>query len=188
MVKSVKEGKEHNVHHYLVVGRHAPTEKNKNPKIYKMRIFADDPVRAKCKFWYFLKRLDKVKKASGQILACHEIFEKDPSKVKTFGIVCTYKSKFGYHNMYKEVRSTSLNGAVAQLTSEMVGRHKAQRESLVIVRTTVLKSNNLEHDAKRRQIRQVAKHDIKFPLLHKRIRPAPAFRKIFRPSRPVLLA
>ena len=63
----------------------------------------------------FLKKLDKVKKASGQILACYEIFEKDPSKVKTFGIVCTYKSKFGYHNMYKEVRNTSLNGAVAKL-------------------------------------------------------------------------
>ena len=32
-----------------------------------MRIFADDPVNAKCKFLYFLKRLDKVKKTSGQI-------------------------------------------------------------------------------------------------------------------------
>ena len=61
--------------------------------------------------------------------------------------------------MYKEVRSTSLNGAVAQLTSEMVGRHKAQRESLVIVRTTELKGD-LEHEAKRRQIRQVAKYDM----------------------------
>ena len=70
----------------------------------------------------------------------------------------------------------------------MVGRHKAQRESLVIVRTTELKSQNLEHEAKRRQIRQVAKHDIKFPLLHKRIRPTPAFRKVFRPSRPCLVA
>ena len=30
----------------------------------------------------FFKKLDKVKKASGQILACHEIFEKDPSKKK----------------------------------------------------------------------------------------------------------
>ena len=53
-----------------------------------MRISADHPVRAQCKFWYFLKKLDKVKKASGQILACHEIFEKDLSKVKTFGILC----------------------------------------------------------------------------------------------------
>ena len=53
MVKKIQ--KEHNVHHYLIVGRHAPTEKNPEPRIYKMRIFADDPVRAKCKFWYFLK-------------------------------------------------------------------------------------------------------------------------------------
>ena len=51
MVKKVE--KEHNVHHYLVVGRHAPTEKNPIPKINKMRIFADDLVRAECKFWYF---------------------------------------------------------------------------------------------------------------------------------------
>ena len=50
----------------------------------------------------------------------------------------------------------------------MVGIHKAQRESSVIVTTTQLKGN-LEHNAKRSQIRQVAKHDIKFPLLHKRI-------------------
>ena len=55
--------------------------------------------------------------------------------------------------------------------------HKTQRESLVIVRKTELKGD-LEHDAKRRQIKQVAKYDSKFPLLHKRIRPAPAFRKV----------
>ena len=179
--------KEHNIHHYLVVGRHRPTDKKPNPKIYKMRIFADDPVRAKSKFWYFLKKLDKVKKASGDILACHEIFDRDPSKVKTYGIVCTYKSKYGYHNLYKEFRSTSLNGAVEQLTSEMVGRHKAQRESLVIVRTTIIKGD-VEHEAKRTYIKQIVKHDIRFPLLQKRIRPTPAFRKVFRPSRPCLIA
>ena len=50
----------------------------------------------------------------------------------------------------------------------MVGIHKAKRESSVIVTTTQLK-DDLEHNAKRRQIRQVAKHDIKFPSLQKRI-------------------
>ena len=184
----VKEAPTHNFHHYLIVGRHQHTEKNPEPKIYKMRIFADDVVKAKSKFWYFMKKLDKVKKANGQILAVHEIFERDPSKAKTFGLVCTYKSKFGYHNMYKEVRSTTLNGAVSQLTSEMAGRHKAQRESLVIVRTQVLKSKNLEHDAKRRQIRQIMRHDLRFPILHKRIRNEPSYKQVFRPSRPVLVA
>ena len=30
-----KVEKEHNVHHYLIVGRHAQTEKNPNPKFIK---------------------------------------------------------------------------------------------------------------------------------------------------------
>lgn len=187
MVKTMKNQREHSVHRYLVVGRHVPTVKNPNPKIFKMRIFANDPVRAKSKFWYFTKKLDKVKKASGEILAIHEIFDRDPSKVKTYGIVCTYKSKFGYHNLYKEFRSTTLNGAVDQLTSEMVGRHKAQRESLVVVRTTILKGK-IEEEAKRNYIRQIAKPDARFPILSKRIRVSPAFRKVFRPNRPCLIA
>ena len=115
MVKARANEAQHNVHHYLVVGRHHPTEKNPHPKIFKMRIFANDQVHAKSKFWYFLQRLNKTKKVNGEILSCNEIFEKDPSRVKTYGIVSTYKSKFGYHTLYKEFRSTSLNGAVAQL-------------------------------------------------------------------------
>ncbi len=105
----------HNIHTYLVAGRQTPTEKDANPKIFKMRIFANDAVHAKSKFWYFLKRLRKIKRAVGEILSVNEIFEKDPSTVKTYGIVCTYKSKFGYHTLYKEFRSTTLNGAVALL-------------------------------------------------------------------------
>ena len=46
--------------------------------------------------------------------------------------------------MYKEERSTTLNGSVAQLTSEMVGRHKAKRESLVIIRTSEIKTDKLK--------------------------------------------
>ena len=50
MVKSRGHQKEHSIHHYLVVGRHTPTEKNPNPKIYKMRIFANDEIgRASCR-------------------------------------------------------------------------------------------------------------------------------------------
>ena len=73
MVKSRGHPKLHSVHQYLVVGRHHPTVKNPVPRIFKMRIFANDIVRAKSKFWYFLKKLDKVKKASGEILAVHEV-------------------------------------------------------------------------------------------------------------------
>jgi len=57
--------------------------------------------------------MNKVKKANGEILAVSEIHERNPTRVKTFGIVVAYRSKFGHHTMYKEVRSTSLNGAVS---------------------------------------------------------------------------
>jgi len=62
-----------NVHQFLVVGRGHPSNENPNPKIFKMRVFADDQVRAKSKFWYFLKRMNKIKKANGEILSVNEV-------------------------------------------------------------------------------------------------------------------
>ena len=35
---------------------------------------------------YFLRKLRKVKKANGQILAINEIFERNPTTVKNYGI------------------------------------------------------------------------------------------------------
>jgi len=68
------------VHHYLVVGRRNPDVKGKktgrgknDATIYKMRVFARNPVLARSKFWYFLRKLNKLKKANGEILACHEV-------------------------------------------------------------------------------------------------------------------
>lgn len=38
-------------HQYQVVGRHVPTEKDSDPTIYRMKLWAQDAVRAKSKFW-----------------------------------------------------------------------------------------------------------------------------------------
>ena len=38
-------------HQYQVVGRHVPTEKEPEPTIYRMKLWATDAVRAKSKFW-----------------------------------------------------------------------------------------------------------------------------------------
>ncbi|CAK7346658.1 unnamed protein product [Dovyalis caffra] len=54
---------------------------------------------------YFLRKLKKVKKRNGQILVINE-------------------SRTGYHNMYKEYRDTTLNGAVEQMYTEMASRHR----------------------------------------------------------------
>ncbi|KAI5290799.1 Altered inheritance of mitochondria protein 18 mitochondrial [Ascosphaera acerosa] len=54
---------------YQVIGRHLPTEANPAPKLYRMRIFAPNDVVAKSRFWYFLMKLRKVKKANGEIVS-----------------------------------------------------------------------------------------------------------------------
>jgi large subunit ribosomal protein L18Ae len=53
---------------YEIIGRRIPSEKNPKPQLYKMRIFAPDHIVAKSRFWYFLKKLKKLKKANGEIV------------------------------------------------------------------------------------------------------------------------
>lgn len=38
-------------HQYQVVGRALPTESDEHPKIYRMKLWATNEVRAKSKFW-----------------------------------------------------------------------------------------------------------------------------------------
>ncbi|KGK35809.1 hypothetical protein JL09_g5041, partial [Pichia kudriavzevii] len=54
---------------YQVIGRRLPTETVPEPKLFRMRIFAPNDVVAKSRYWYFLQKLHKVKKASGEIVA-----------------------------------------------------------------------------------------------------------------------
>lgn len=88
-------------HQYQVVGRGLPTETDQHPKIYRMKLWATNDVRAKSKFWwvfrnpthedqilsaekhmysifygycrYFLRKLKKIKKSNGQVLAINEV-------------------------------------------------------------------------------------------------------------------
>ena len=52
-----------------MVGRKLPSAQEAAPKLFRMRIFAPNDVVAKSRFWYFLKKLRKVKKAAGEIVA-----------------------------------------------------------------------------------------------------------------------
>ena len=38
-----------------------------------MRLFAPNPVTAKSRYWYFMHRLEKMKKGTGEILAVNEV-------------------------------------------------------------------------------------------------------------------
>lgn len=80
-----------------------------------MRVFAKNPVLAKSKFWYHMKRQHKVRKVQGEIVSVQEIYEKHAGVVKNYGIVLRYLSRTETINMYKEYRDTTLSGAVSQM-------------------------------------------------------------------------
>ena len=101
-----------------------------------MRIFAPNEAVAKSRFWYFLKKVSKVKKASGEIVSVNQIFEKKPMTVKTFGIWLRYDSRSGTHNMYKEYRDLTRSDAVASCYQDMASRHRARFRSVQVIKVS----------------------------------------------------
>ncbi|KIH90052.1 60S ribosomal protein l20 [Sporothrix brasiliensis 5110] len=171
------------LHEYQVIGRHLPTETNPSPALYRMRIFAPNTVVAKSRFWYFLRGLKKVKKATGEIVAVNEISEKHPLKVKNFGIWLRYDSRSGTHNMYKEYRELSRTAAVESLYSDMAARHRARFRSIHILRVVEIEKGE---DVKRPYIKQLITKNLSFPLPH-RVPKIPT-KKIFSAKRPATFA
>jgi large subunit ribosomal protein L18Ae len=176
------------LHQYQVVGRMVPkkrageTAEPEETPVYRMRIFAPNTVVAKSRFWFFLRKLKRVKKANGEILSVNEIHEADISTVKNFGVWLRYKSRSDTVNMYKEYRDITMTGAVEQMYMEMSGRHRARWSAI-----QVLKVATVEDEAVRRPITlQMLAEDLSFPLPHVRPRPPTASEKsTFRANRPV---
>jgi len=146
-------------HQYQIVGRKRPTEKEPTPKLYRMKVWATNDVRAKSKFWYYMSMLKKVKKSNGETLACNEIYEKDPYTVKNYGIWLRYRSRSGEHNMYKEYRDVTLNGAIQLCYSEMASRHRARHSTIQIIKTGVVPDEKV----KRVNNQQFLDKSVKFP-------------------------
>ena len=145
-------------------------------------MFAKNQVCAKSKFWYHLKRQYKTKSAQGQILSVNEVYERRPNHVKTFGVVIRYQSRTGIHNMYKEFRDISLNGAVSQLYAEMAGNHRAKPETIQIIRTSVL---HKQEDIRRPKSHIFRNNKIRFPILRSVSRASQRkYRTVFKANRP----
>eukprot|EP00967_Tisochrysis_lutea_P086698 scaffold122264_cov41-Tisochrysis_lutea.AAC.2 len=64
---------------YMVVGRFVPNAKYGEAapmcKVYRMKLFAKNIVCARSRFWYFMGRLCRVKKANGQIISVNQVRE-----------------------------------------------------------------------------------------------------------------
>lgn len=153
---------------FHIVGRHVPTDAMPEPQVYRMKLWSTDDTRAKSKFWYFLSRLKKVKKANGQILACNEIFEEDVTSIKNFGIWIRYQSRTGFHNAYKEYREVSMNKAVDALYEEMASRHRVRAPCLQIIKIAQV----ADADVKRDNTIQFlgVKEPVSFPVINKVLR------------------
>lgn len=167
------------LHEYQVIGRRAPTEREPEPKLYRMRLFAPNEVVAKSRFWYFVKKQKNVKKTLGQVVDVTQIFEKHPEVLKTFAIWVRYTSRSGVHNMYKEYRDVTRVGAVRQLYKEMASRHRARWSTIHIIRVDTIPTSAI----RRANILQYTGR-VKFPLPHRVVRPAKNFRKTFAAVRP----
>lgn len=61
------------VKQYLIVGRAKPTEKEPEPKVYRMRVFAPNTVVAKSRFWTLMRKQKKIKHTGAELIALHEV-------------------------------------------------------------------------------------------------------------------
>ncbi|KAG8077486.1 hypothetical protein GUJ93_ZPchr0007g5119 [Zizania palustris] len=134
-------------------------------------------------FRYFLRKLKKVKKSNGQMLAINEIFERNPTTIKNYGIWLRYQSRTGYHNMYKEYRDTTLNGAVEQMYTEMASRHRVRFPCIQIIKTATVHFKLCKRD----NTKQFHNSNIKFPLVYRKVRPPTRkLKTTFKATRPNL--
>lgn len=125
-----------------------------------MTIFAPDHVIAKSRFWYFLRKLKKVKKSNGEVVEVKEIHEKNPAeRVKNYGIWLRYQSRTGVVNMYREYRDLTVAAAVTACYRDMGARHRARADSIQIIRVEEVEAAK----TRRPHIKQFHDSKIRFP-------------------------
>ena len=165
------------MHEFQVVGRKLPNATDSNPKLFKMRLFAPNKIVAKSRFFYFMNKLKRIKRTTGEIVSIREVSEAKPMKIKNFGIWVRYNSRSGTHNMYKEYRELTRADAVQACYLDMAARHRARFPSIHIMKVSEI----ADADVKRPYLQQLMQSKLKFPLPHHSIR---SFRPLFASKRP----
>ncbi|KAG9390368.1 50S ribosomal protein L18Ae/60S ribosomal protein L20 and L18a [Carpediemonas membranifera] len=166
---------------FTVIGRAAPTEETPVTPIYRMRIFARDEVVARSRFWYFMRKLQKLKRVNGQLLECKEIFEARPTVARNYGVWVKYDSRTNTHNIYKEFRDVSAVDAAKHLYSDMAGRHSSRFSNIQIVKLAEISAS----ECKRPTTTAFHKSNLRFPQpIRKPVRTEKKHRTVFQASRP----
>lgn len=169
---------------FQVVGRYVPNDKydeaHPQSKVYRMNLFAKNKVVARSRFWYFMQRLCRVKKANGQIISVNQIYAKAPERVKNYGIWFRYESRTGTHNAYKEYRELTLTAAINAMFQDMAGRSRAKSAAIQILKTAEVAAK----DVVRPNVRQFLDSKIKFPIPHRIAKTPKEYKSNFKASRP----
>eukprot|EP00800_Vazella_pourtalesii_P000737 TRINITY_DN10645_c0_g1_i1.p1 TRINITY_DN10645_c0_g1~~TRINITY_DN10645_c0_g1_i1.p1 ORF type:complete len:178 (-),score=21.95 TRINITY_DN10645_c0_g1_i1:60-593(-) len=164
---------------YRIVGARAPSKVKKgvDNTPYKMHIFATNSVSAKSRFWYYVKKMQKIKKTNGCILECAELAQKSPHVVKNFGVWLRYDSRSGTHNMYREYRDLTKVGAITSCYRDMAARHRARVHDIHIIRIEQIPASKCRRD----NVKRFHDSKIKFPLPQ---RVPPRSKSLFMAHRP----
>ena len=172
---------------FLIYGRALPTEKCPQPQVVCTRIYAANAVLARSKFWKLNLTKFGLRKSKGELLRVQEVFESGRTIAKNFGIFLKYRSTVGVHNVFKEYRDTTINGAINQMYDEMGGNHRISRERIDIISVSELAKEQLRERKPRALIFADAKA-VKYPLWKRTARPTnPKFRATFHTSRPCVM-
>ncbi|KAH3759868.1 60S ribosomal protein L20 [Pelomyxa schiedti] len=154
---------------WVIFGRRIPDDKDPNPKVYRMTIFAKDRVIARNRFWYYISRMRKVKRTHGEILALHEVREKKGQSVKNYGILARYNSALSTHNIYKEYRDTTRCEAVQHMFNDVASKYRVKPWDIQVLEIKVLKPTEVRRKSTQ-QFMNPSK--LKFPLPHRLVRPS----------------
>ena len=144
---------------YVVSGRKLPTEREPNPQIYRMVIFAPNKVVAESRFWNYMRTLQSFKKANGQLISITHKVATGKLSAKNYGFWIRYRSLKGVHNMYKEYRDASVEHAVTRLYNDMAGQYKVGYHNVDIIKIATLKPSQ----CKRHTTKMFHNEHIKFP-------------------------
>lgn len=100
--------------------------------LYHMCISVLNLVIAKSSFWYFVSQLMKMKKSSGAIVSCEQVFKKSPLWVKNFGIWLRCNSTAAPQHV-PDVPGPDHHGAVTQGYGDMEAQHCTRANSIIKV-------------------------------------------------------
>ena len=104
--------------------------------------------------------------------------------MRNYGIYLRYLTRTIIVNMYKEYRDTTLCGAVSQMYMEMAGRHSAAKESIQIIRTSIVPNS----ECRRTQTTQYHDQNLKFPkTVNLKRPPTKSLSSTFKAVRPTLI-